>query len=498
MSILMMSNSLSILCVMGCCTLYGNDTSLPYVDAAGDHRAYVLSAQDQPYSLAKVLPVAQQNPKRSPGVASHHSVLQKTRTLSHAPRRITWGNWEFFNSQPQKFAPYLDGLFVQGNSCSEPCAFIQDDLLSLGAQYIKREAARIGLEYDLTLCFNATTMSPQPRGDKGNFASFTGELWASWYLAKTRDNKHGVFLMVEADWGRGLGFSQNSYSAQKSLGSLIAPQSSYYGGNGVFLSNVSLGLSTWDGKLVFMFGTMDPTNFLDQNAYSADWNGNLINTAFNYNPTLPLLWGNWAYMTAFQPHPNFYTLYYTSGTNTPLNQNPFNYVNENYWAHVAEFGFIFEDVAGIGAGTYRFQYAITEHEHQTGAGAAINVQQQLGKESPLGFFARLGYNDGDAARITGVKAAATAGLVLQAPFSSQGWGSKSNNDQLALGFYWARSGEEEKPYQHKDEYGIELSAVVQITPTWFIQPDVQYIFDPVHAKGRNGAWVFQIQSVWRF
>ena len=52
---------------------------------------------------------------------------------------------------------------------------------------------------------------------------------------------------------------------------------------------------------------------------------------------------------------------------------------------------------------------------------------------------------------------------------------------------------------HKDEYGLELSMVMQVTPTFYIQPDLQYIFNPIHASdGDDGAFVMQVQGVLKF
>ena len=245
-----------------------------------------------------------------------------------------------------------------------------------------------------------------------------------------------------------------------------------------------------------MIGTIDTSSYLDQNIYSADWNGNLMNEAFNFNPCLPLQWANWGYLTAWQPTHNFYAMYTTTGCNGRVNHNPFPFISSNAWVHLAEVGFITDDFYGLGEGTYRFQYTLTRYKGKTGCGAAVNIQQQLGQSSRLGFFTRCGVMDTDAATVSNVRAAATAGLVLQAPFRSEGWGSRANNDQIALGFLWERAAEAH--YRHKDEYGLELSAVVQLTPTFFLQPDVQYIFNPIQQKDRSGEFIFQLQGVFRF
>lgn len=444
-------------------------------------------------SLQAAMHADEQQPTRHPGLNSPGEVIRHSRTRDEKQSR---NGWIWFPSTPQNFAPYLDSVFVPGNTCIQPCDIISHDPLSTAAQQVKTRLSRIGLQYNLVMSANYTGIAPHSRGGRNDFASTNNSLTGMWYLLKKADNSQGLFLSFEADWGHGFRFNENKSSAQNTIGSLSNPQGSYRGGNGVYIPNLALGYSAFKGKWVGMIGTIDTSDFLDQNIYSADWNGNLMNEAFNLNPCLPLEEANWAYLTAWQPSENFYAMYATSGCNGKVNHNPFHSISSNAWVHLTEFGFIHDDVAGIGKGTYRLQYTFTRYKGESGFGAAINIQQQLGRNSPLGFFSRCGWMDNDAATVSNVRAAATAGLVLQAPFRSSGWGSNANNDQIALGFLWERAAV--APYRHKDEYGLELSAVVQVTPTFFIQPDIQYIFNPVYQKDRDGEFIFQIQGVLRF
>lgn len=472
------------------------DELSPYIDSAFGWNAGPLKQSDVPASLSKSLPAAQQHSRRQPGVPTPPPILQQIRQ-SHQGMRV--GDWVFFPDSPQKFMPYLDGIFVPGNTCAEPCGFISSDPISLSAQRLKRSLSGIGLQYDLTISGNYTRITPQPEtGVRRHFASMNNCLTGTWFLAKSSDNGSGVFLTFEADWGKGFNFNENWSSAQQSIGSLSNPQGSLRGGHQIFVPNLALGTSLFDGQFVFMVGTLDVSNYLDQNAYSASWSGNLMNQSFNYNPSLPLQWANWGVLTAWQPTEHFYLMYAGTSANTPVNHNPFNHITSDNWLHVTEMGFIFDDVLGMGPGTYRFQYTITSIDGQCGSGAAINFQQQLGRNSRLGFFTRCGVMDEQAAAVTGVKEAVTAGVVLQAPFTQRGWGSKSNRDQLALGFLWERAADSEQPCRYGSEYGIELSAVAQITPTFYLQPDIQYIIHPVHNTDKSGEWVFQIQGVFTF
>ena len=469
-----------------------------YIDTAYGWQPVLMEIIEVPVSLQQAMPAAEQQARRHVGVPTSSMVMQQSRNRDEDTSKAPCHGWRFMPATPQKFMPYLDTLFVPGNTCAEPCGIVSQDMVSTGAQKLKRALSRYGFQYDLTMSYNYTAIHPRTHGHRNDFSSFNHSLTGTWFLAKDCDNSQGVFLTFEADWGQGTNFSERRSSAQRSLGSLCSPQGSLRGGKGVFLPQLALGYSGFNGKWVAMAGTLDVSNYLDQNAYTPGWAGGLMNQSFAYNPALPLTWANLGFLTAWQPCHNFYAMYATTSTNTGINQNPFSDLSANYWMHIAEAGFILDDVLGLGAGTYRLQYTMLDHGGDMGLGCGLNIQQQMGKNSPLGFFTRVGFLDQDAAAFTGTKAAATAGLMLQAPFRKTGWGSRSNYDSVSLGFLWQRAASSEKPTRHNDEYGLELSAVVQVTPTFFLQPDVQYIFNPIHSTGRDGAFVMQVQGVLKF
>ncbi|MDO5469897.1 MAG: carbohydrate porin [Akkermansia sp.] len=473
-------------------TAAAQDSLSDYLDTAFGRAPYKMETRHVGSLQASMRP-DEQHPARHAGIATAAEILERSLALD---LKEELSGWILFPSSPQKFAPYLDSLFVPGNTCIQPSDIISHDALSAAAQNIKSRLSRYGIQYSLTLTGNYTGIAPRSRGGRNDFASTNNSFAGTWYLLKKADNSQGLFLSIEADWGHGFNFNENRSSAQNTIGSLSNPQGSLRGGNGVFIPHLALGYSAFNGKWVSMVGTIDTSSYLDQNIYAGSWNGNLTNSAFGSNPCLPLEWANWGYLTAWQPCDSFYAMYATTGCNGKINHNPFRSISRNAWVHLTEFGYIADDFLGLGKGTYRLQYTITRHKGETGFGVACNIQQQLGHGSPLGFFTRCGFMDSDAASVSGVRTAATAGLVLQAPFSGSGWGSKANNDQLALGFLWERAAD--SPHVHKDEYGLELSAVVQVTPTFFIQPDVQWIFNPAHQTDRSSEFIFQVQTVFRF
>lgn len=441
-----------------------------------------------------------QQARRYTGVPTSSAVLQQSRIRDEDQSKMRCHGWRFMPATPQRFMPYLDSLFVPGNTCVEPGGWFDYCPVSNGAQRVKSFLSEYGLQYDLTMSYNYAAVHPKPRGQQGEFSSFNHSLTGTWFLAKDCDNSQGVFLTFEADWGQGTNFSERHRSAQHTLGSLSDPQGSLRGSKGVFLPQVALGYSGFNGKWVAMAGTIDVSNYMDQNAYTPGWgSGGLLNSSLSNNPALPLTWGNLGFLTAWQPCDSFYAMYATTSTNTQVNHNPFSDLSSNYWMHMAEVGFIVDDAMGLGSGIYRLQYTMIDNGGDCGLGGGINIQQQLGKNSPLGFFTRAAFMDQDAAAVTGTKAYASAGFMLQAPFTQSGWGSRSNHENISFGFLWQRAASNQEPVEHKDEYGLELSMVMQVTPTFYLQPDLQYIFNPIHATdGDDGAFVMQIQGVFKF
>lgn len=67
-------------------------------------------------------------------VRRYRGVPTDTRVMTSRTAGYTMGGWEWMPAQPQHFMPYLDSLFVPGNTCVEPSWWVQDDMLSTGAQ----------------------------------------------------------------------------------------------------------------------------------------------------------------------------------------------------------------------------------------------------------------------------------------------------------------------------------------------------------------------------
>jgi porin len=250
-----------------------------------------------------------------------------------------------------------------------------------------------------------------------------------------------------------------------------------------------------NGKLLLMAGQLDTTNYMDHNAYANAHYNNLTNSVFSNNPMLPLTDNTLGFHFAYQPTESFYMMGAIAGNNVDQNQNPFKRFDSKNITAVTEFGYIIDDILGMGSGTYRLQPFWTKSNDKNGGGIGVNFQQQLGKNTHLGWFFRGGWASYQAAAVTGVRCAATTGIVYLSPFVGSG---ASNDSYLGLGFLWQQGATANGPYNNKNEYGMELTYVMQVTPTMTLQPDFQIIKDPVNGKKGQTAVVFQIQNVWSF
>lgn len=444
-------------------------------------------------SLSKTTSPEEQILKRTKGVATtletlNHNGSPRVSQASHA--------WQFFPAQPLTFMPYLDSLYVFGNNSIEPGAVFQEDMLSTGAQRVKKSLSRVGVTYSLTHGFGYSGVVGPLHGNSGkrSFPAYNLTLESNITLLRNSSTGDGLFLATDLVYGPGLGFNQRRNNPGASIGAAQNPTGFYNNGEAYF-ENFSLGYAALKGKLLIMVGQIDMSNYMDTNSYSAP----LDNGSLENNAALPLASCGWGYHIAWQPAKSFYMMLTSAANNSPARHNPFDYMSSGNWTNLLELGWITDDMAGLGPGTYRFQPFWVTSGGEDGGGVAINIQQQLGKNTTLGWFFRAGWADEKAARVTGVESTIATGLLWMSPFSKNSASRlfrSANNTSLGLGFVWQRGSESGGPYANRNEYGVELSCNMQVTPTMTIKPNIQYIHNPVYGRSGQNDLVFQIQNIW--
>jgi porin len=79
---------------------------------------------------------------------------------------------------------------------------------------------------------------------------------------------------------------------------------------------------------------------------------------------------------------------------------------------------------------------------------------------------------------------------------SVGVGISKKYDELSIGLGWARPSEETFGSGLDDEYALEASYRIQMSPNATLMPDVQLVLDPARNPDTNAAWVFGLRARW--
>jgi carbohydrate-selective porin OprB len=132
-------------------------------------------------------------------------------------------------------------------------------------------------------------------------------------------------------------------------------------------------------------------------------------------------------------------------------------------------------------------------------GVGLDLQQQLGRDSPFGWFGRFGtggserFHSGQEQLTTGSQIG--TGFVLHAPLKHLGLVPRLKNDLMGTGFVWSHSKESDQPIYHRDEYVFETFYTLQVTPLMRLQPDFQAVWNPTHNPDPGPALVGQVQLI---
>jgi carbohydrate-selective porin OprB len=398
---------------------------------------------------------------------------------------------QWFPTTPPVLMPYLGGLDEFGNTAIQPGAVFPIDPQNLPAQQAKYALSELGLRYQVWQSFTMVSMTDVAAGASA-LQYYTATFLGKWALSEVPDEGRATWLSTEANAQLGLSPSSRTQSPQRNLGTIVNPLATVFGPNGVWVSELAWQESLVDGKVVFLAGLVDQSNYLDANTYANNSQGQLLNSAFVNSLVLPFPFNNLGLNLQWQPSELWYLLLGTGANNQLPGDSPFSNLSFDNWSYLLELGFTLKDVLGLGPGNYRLQpFLATVHAH-TQAGIGLNVGQQLGANSPLAWFGRFGVG-GTQVALGGASAQIATGLALQAPLKQAGLFPKLSNDYLAAGFIWSRASSVIQRAAHQNEYGFETTYVLQLTPLTSIQPDLQVVWDPAGNPNANANVIFQLQ-----
>ena len=399
-----------------------------------------------------------------------------------------------FPKEQPAMMPYLATVNLYGDSCIQQDAVITGDPISLAAEGVKKAMAGYGINYAIWQSYNFVAMSqtlPETK-DVLNYYSFNSYL--TWNIFQSSDlSGTSGWLTIGASAGTGLGYDGDDQTAQKSLGVVGFPLGTDFG-QAAYLYQLAWQQSFLAGQLVVTAGLLDQEMYMDLNSYANNQYNQLINYEFINPATLPWSYNALGVVVQWQPVNWFYAMLGSAANNTLYSQSPFTDVSFEDWTTTVELGLVSEDTFGLGKGVYRVLPFYGTSNGVSGTGVLFNMEQQLGKNGPLGMFLRAGTTNNALGAVQGASTSVAGGLVLNGPTE---WTLlKTQQAYLAAGFYWL-----EAPYPaiaHQNEYGLELSYVLQLTETMTLQPDIQVIFDPANNTQSDAVamFTFQVTYTW--
>jgi porin len=397
---------------------------------------------------------------------------------------------EWFPPTPPVLMPYLAGLDEQGNTDLQPGALFASDPLSRYPQDLKYWFSDLGARYTFHQGLTLLSMTDVANGS-GTLQYYTAALAGKWALAEMPGEGRATWLSYQANVQLGLSPASRTQLPQANLGVIASPNANIYGPDGIWLQELAVQQSLMDGKLVFLAGQVNQGNYLGANAYAGNSYGQFLNFAFCKDVVLPLPYNNLGLNLQYQPNTNWYVMFGSGALNQSPGQSPFHDLGFQNWSYLLEFGRTPSDVFGLGPGVYRLQPFLATVDGVTQVGLGLNVQQRLGVDSPFGWFGRFGVG-GSSVTVNGAAAQASTGLAWQGPLKSVGLFSGRSNDYLGAGVVWNKAAANREPVFHSDEYGLETTYVLQLTPLVSVQPDFQAFWNPANNPAPH-ALVFQLQ-----
>ena len=186
---------------------------------------------------------------------------------------------EWLPQTPPVLMPYLANLDEYGNTVIQPGAVFPVDPLSKLPQAGKYAASEAGLRYTLYQSLAMVSMTEVNSGASA-LQYYTSTFLGKWAVAETPDTGRASWISTEANIQLGLSPASRVQTPVGNLGTVVNPQATVFGPNGIWLSELAWQQSLMDGKLVFLAGQVDQSNYIDANTYANNSQGQFLNGAF--------------------------------------------------------------------------------------------------------------------------------------------------------------------------------------------------------------------------
>ncbi|HTT40810.1 MAG TPA: carbohydrate porin [Burkholderiales bacterium] len=428
-----------------------------------------------------------QIPNPHKGTTLPPEVQQKVKSAREGVPGFQW-----FPAAPPQLMPYLFSNDALGNTAVRHGALVDVAPLEPEVQGVKYWASSFGLHYDLEQTFTYAGMNNVVSGDD-NLGNYNLDLPLKWAVFDAPAGGTAGWISAQIEYQAAIGNSGPTQTAQTNLGTLTNPTSFWSKHSGFRMPELAWQQALQSGEIVALVGVVNQSNYLDANAYANSGRGQFINSALGNSMVLPLPAYGYGANLQWQPRKDWYTMLgYSVGSSSPADKPRENFTWTT-WSIEWEIGYAPSDFLGMGPGIYRVQPFLARVGGPVQGGLAFNGQQQLGPNSPFGWFGRFGF--GGAQVSGGAKAQIGTGFDLQAPLKYVGWVPQLSNDLLGVGFVWSQPSATTQTVYHENEYVFETFYTLQLSPLSQVQPDLQLVWNPAFSPDPGPAVVFQFQFI---
>jgi len=426
-----------------------------------------------------------QIPHPSRGTKIPEAVLQRSQE-----NRAGQDTFEFSPPIQPQLKPYLAAQDEYGNTAFRPDPLIPSTPLASLVQQGKYWLSAYGLRYSLAQTATFVNLTDVMQGDNV-LGFYTFDLALKWTVFSPADSSAAGWISAQIEAKTGLGSAGDNQSANSNLGTLTSPTGIWSSHNGWRIPELAWQQSFRQGEVVVLAGMVSQGNYLDVNSYANSGRGQFLNSGLINSMVLPLSGYNPGVNLQWQLVSDWYVMFGASAGNSSPGNAPWSDFTWDYWSAVWEIGYMPNDVLGLGPGVYRLQPFLAQAGGPTQAGLGFNLQQQLGKDSPFGWFGRFGFGGEDVS--AGAAAQIGTGFIMKGPLKYAGLFPSRANDAMGVGFVWSQPSASSGTVAHENEYVFEAGYALQLTPTAKLQPDVQVVWNPTYNPDARQALIVQIQ-----
>lgn len=367
---------------------------------------------------------------------------------------------------------------------------------------IHEKSSKTGLNFYIEQAFNQSWIDNATPGTHSHQTWYLLHAHAAFNLIGD-DFHQGTWLRVELSGSSMLNkSSKESETLNDAFGTSGALHNDVFYDGLYYLPEILISQGFAKGSGVVMFGIINQANYLDVNSYANSSFGQFTNAVFVNNQVLPLADANFGILIQGQLANSCYIQIGANMIDSQPDQNPFRNTRGRNFNIVGEAGWIKDDMFGMGAGAVRLQPFVFHHEGgNLQAGVALNLEQDLGMESPFAIYSRTGWSKADDGNIGGASFQTSAGLIIKKPLEILGVTKEGGNNFFGLGFAVTRPDKDcmaETCNSARRELTFECTYNFAVTRFLSIQPTFQYVHNPAGRDDANHACIFAVQSVLYF